>query len=109
MSSRLFTEVREKRGLAYSIRAGDDSGTDYGSFMISGGITNSKLEEAIKVIVNELRKLKLIRVDTWELNKVKSSMEGHMFLGLDSSDACAKFWGMQGILMNEAQSPQDHM
>lgn len=109
MSSRLFTEVREKRGLAYSIRAGDDSGTDYGSFMISGGITNSKLEEAIKVIVNELRRLKRTRVDKWELDKSKSSMEGHMFLGLESSDAVANFWGMQEILMNQAESPQDHM
>lgn len=109
MSSRLFTEVREKRGLAYSIGAGSDSGTDYGEFMISGGITNSKLQAALRIIIGELSKIKKIAVPKRELAKAKSSIEGHMFIGLESSDAVAAFWGEQEILTRSVVTPIEHM
>src|SRR3989344_6907890 len=53
MSSRLFIEVREKRGLAYPIGAGASAFHETGDFTTSAGITNTKIEEAIKVILEQ--------------------------------------------------------
>lgn len=109
MSSRLFTEVREKRGLAYRISAYAHSGTDFGQLAVTGGVTNSKVEEALSVIVEQFKLLKKERVNRAELEKAKNSIEGHLFLGLESSDAVANFWGQQEILLGESKSPQYYM
>jgi predicted Zn-dependent peptidase len=109
MSSRLFTEVREKRGLAYRINAYAHSGTDFGQVAVTGGITNGKVDEALSVIVEQFRHLKKERVKRAELERAKNSIEGHLFLGLESSDAVANFWGQQEILLNESKKPQDFM
>jgi predicted Zn-dependent peptidase len=54
MSSRLFTEVREKRGLAYAIKSGIDRYIDTGYFAVYAGTDPKNATEAIKVILNQL-------------------------------------------------------
>lgn len=90
MSSRLFTEVREKRGLAYSVHAWVDKYPDTGYFAVQAGVEHGKLEEALKVIVAELKKVARIAVSPAELKKVKSYMKGTMTLAMESSDSIAE-------------------
>src|SRR5262249_9810400 len=58
MSSRLFIEVREKRGLAYSVRAWADRYPDTGYLAVQAGVEHAKLEMALKTILAEFKKIK---------------------------------------------------
>lgn len=90
MSSRLFTEVREKRGLAYSVHAWVDKYPDTGYLAVQAGVEHAKLAEALKVIVDEFRKIARTPVSPAELKKVKSYMKGTTTLAMESSDAIAE-------------------
>lgn len=90
MSSRLFTEVREKRGLAYSVHAWVDKYPDTGYLAVQAGVEHAKLHEALRVIVGEFRKVAKKPVPPKELAKVKSYMKGTQTLALDSSDSVAE-------------------
>src|SRR3989337_3490690 len=57
MSSRLFTEVREKRGLAYYVHAANSSYTDTGTFYSGAGVDVDRVDEAVTTILGELRKI----------------------------------------------------
>lgn len=109
MSSRLFTEIRERRGLAYYVRAGEDSGTDYGYFVNTAGVANRKVEQAIGVLVKELRKMKKEPVARQELKKAKNHIEGATLLGLETSDAVAFEIGTQEILLNKIIMPLEYV
>lgn len=109
MSSRLFTEVREKRGLCYAIAASNESGTDYGFFFIYSGVTKGKTDQAIKTIVEELKKVKQHSVTKQELQKAQNIVESGLLLGLEQSDSVAQFWGVQEILKNEIQPPREYL
>ncbi len=90
MSSRLFTEVREKRGLAYSVHAWVDKYPDTGYLAVQAGVEHAKLEEALTVIVAEFAKVATKAPDPKELRKVKSYMTGTQTLALESSDSIAE-------------------
>lgn len=90
MSSRLFTEVREKRGLAYSVHAWVDKYPDTGYLAVQAGVEHAKLEEALRVIVEEFGKVAKKAPDAKELRKVKSYMTGTQTLALESSDSIAE-------------------
>lgn len=109
MSSRLFSAVREKRGLAYYVRCGVDMGTDFGDFVTTAGVTNSKLEEALKVIVQEFKTIKKKLLDNKELQKAKNHIEGSMLLNLETSDAVASEAGIQEILLKKIISPSMYL
>jgi len=89
MSSRLFLEVREKRGLAYSIHAWIDRYPDTGYFAVQAGVEHGKLEKAVETILAELRKIKRTKVSAAELKKAKSFIKGNMTLALETSDEIA--------------------
>lgn len=89
MSSRLFTEVREKRGLAYSISAWAERYPDTGHFVVQAGVEHAKLEEALRVVLKELKKLKQRKVPAAEFKKVKSQFEGGLALSLETSNQVA--------------------
>jgi len=89
MSSRLFLEVREKRGLAYSIHAWIDRYPDTGYFAVQAGVEHAKLEKAVKTILAELRKIKRTKVSAAELEKAKSFIKGTMTLAIETSDEVA--------------------
>jgi len=85
MSSRLFTEVRERRGLAYYVRAMPGSYQDTGSFTITSGVQVDKIKEAIKVILAELKKIKDLPVDEKELQKAKEYIKGKTTIALEDN------------------------
>ena len=89
MSSRLFIEVREKRGLAYSVHASDEKYTDTGSFSVQAGIEHAKLAEVVETILKEFKKIKSTNVSADELKKAKSYIKGTMALALETSDGIA--------------------
>lgn len=89
MSSRLFIEVREKRGLAYSVRAWAEKFPDTGYFVVQAGIEHGQVQKVIETILTEFRKIKRENVSTSELEKAKSYIKGTMALSLETSDGVA--------------------
>lgn len=90
MSSRLFLEVREKRGLAYSVHAWADKYTDIGYLAVQAGIETEKLHKALETIIGVLRGMTKRDVSAEELKKAKSYLKGTLAISLESSDALAE-------------------
>jgi len=101
MSSRLFIEVREKRGLAYHIHCSSNSYTDAGYLVVQAGVSNSKVDESAKVVLDEFCKMKDKKVPDKELTKSKEYIKGKLLLGLESSSAVAFWLGHQETLKRE--------
>ena len=106
MSSRLFIQVRERRGLAYSVHASVNPYEDTGSFMIQAGLEKSRVEEALQVILAELRKLKTAAVSSVELKRTKEYIRGKMILDLEDSDSIASWYGRQALFYPRIESPE---
>ncbi len=75
MSSKLFTEVREKRGLAYAVKTDIDNGKEYGYLIIYIGTDREKVDEVIKICIEELKKVKNISEE--ELEDTKKQLIGN--------------------------------
>jgi predicted Zn-dependent peptidase len=93
MSSRLFTEVREKRGLVYGVKAELDLGRGYGSFLIWAGTSPEKKDEVIEICKKEYAKMKGLGED--ELEKAKEKLIGNADVRSEESDITAKELIMQ--------------
>jgi len=106
MSSRLWIEVREKRGLAYYVSTASESDEDTGCVVTMAGIKNDNVEKAISIIVREYKKIKEKGVTAKELKKSKEHEKGKLALTLDSSDAKAHFYGMQELLRGKILTPE---
>ena len=106
MSSRLFQEVREKKGLAYYIRTSVDTNPDTGYLVTQAGVANEKTEEAIETVLNEYRKIKDGKVGKDELNRAKEHIKGSMLLNLETSDELASFIAGQEIIKKEILTPK---
>jgi predicted Zn-dependent peptidase len=85
MSSRLFNEVREKRGLAYAISSGTKSLDDTGIFMIRAGVDNKKIVNSVEVILKELAKVRKNGVTQDEFKRAKDYFLGQFLLGLEDT------------------------
>lgn len=107
MSSRLFHRIRDEMGVGYYVRAGNSASTDSGFFAVSAGVANDRLEEVLRVVVEEMETLKRDLVPEDELKKVKELLVGNMYLGLESSDDLADFYGMQEVLRREIKTPKE--
>ena len=106
MSSRLFTKLRDELGLCYYVSASPDLYTDHGSFSVAAGVDTAKVKEAIKAILAELRRLIIETAPTSELRKAKDFLIGNLYLGLESSDELAQFYGSQEVLRKPLKSPE---
>ncbi len=85
MSSRLFEEVREKRGLAYEIRSGLSYYHDAGVVTVSAGLEAAKLPEAVRVILRELGKLCTKNVSEGELRRAKDYFMSQLYMALEDT------------------------
>ena len=106
MSSRLWIEVRERRGLAYYVSASSDNYTDSGYFAANAGVDNMRIDDAIKVILAELDKVKEEKIPEAEIKKAKDHIRGATLLSLESSDEVASFLGGQEVLKKEILLPE---
>jgi predicted Zn-dependent peptidase len=91
MSSRLFTEVRERRGLAYYVFGLNHSYTDAGSLYAQAGVDINRIEEAVTTILGELRSIAADAVPADELEKAKSFSKGRFVLQLESPQGLILF------------------
>jgi predicted Zn-dependent peptidase len=107
MSSRLFKEVRERRGLAYSVGSGISRHTDTGSLSISMGVTAENLREAITVSLGELRRLVEEPVPEEELTKARDYAAGSFRLGLEGTMSLGQRAGESLLLLGEIEPIDD--
>ncbi len=98
MSSRLFIQVRERRGLAYHISAHHSSYKDTGSFTVYGGLKLEKVYEGLEVILAELQVLAAEKVTDEELNKAKEMIRGRIALQSESTNFLAEYFGTNFVL-----------
>ncbi len=107
MSSRLFQKIRGEMGAAYYVGAGNDSFTDHGFFEIVAGVDSKKIVEVTSAILSEMARLKNEPVSEQELRKAKDYVEGNLYLGLESSDELAEFYGYQEVLRKNVRLPKE--
>jgi predicted Zn-dependent peptidase len=112
MSSRMFTEVREKRGLAYAVKTFIFSYREAGSFLTYAGVEPAKAEEAIKTILNEFHKLTSIGeadISEKEFRKAKEYLKGQFALSLEDTSEVNSFYGFDEILGGKTRTPEEVM
>jgi predicted Zn-dependent peptidase len=86
MSSRMFQEIREKRGLAYSVYSYVSSFVDTGMFGTYAGVAPVNIKQSVQLILKEISRLKDTRVDSSELNYAKEFTKGNLMLASESND-----------------------
>ncbi|MEK9157371.1 MAG: pitrilysin family protein, partial [Patescibacteria group bacterium] len=109
MSSRLFVEVRERRGLCYTVRAATDSYQDTGMLTVRAGLDATRLSEAMQVITDELRKAAQDGVTEAELRMVKDNVRGGLSLALEDSSDRAEFYARQLLFLGTVEEPADRL
>ncbi|PIU86953.1 hypothetical protein COS66_03400 [Candidatus Berkelbacteria bacterium CG06_land_8_20_14_3_00_43_10] len=107
MSSRLFEEVREKRGLAYYVGAGTSDHHDVGAFYVRAGVMLDKTQEAIRVVFNELEKISKTSPSSEELVRSKENMKGQIYLGLEDSQSVAQYLANRILYHNTIIQPEN--
>jgi predicted Zn-dependent peptidase len=107
MSSRLFHEVREKRGLAYSIGAGSEEYLDCGYLVAQGGFRIPSVDDALKIVLEQFDSLKIEFVTEEELNRAKDYWRGKMVLALEDSYRVASFYTGKEVLLNYTSTPEE--
>ena len=85
MSSRLFQNVREKRGLVYSISSGVAAYSDAGAFTIYAGTSLDSVDEVVRLTLEELRRMKGEPLPEVELRRAKDHLKGSLMLSLEST------------------------
>ena len=107
MSSRLFKEVRERRGLAYSVGSSVSRHADTGTMSVSAGVSPENLHEATAVILAELRRLVDEPVGDEELTKARDYAAGSFRLGLESTMSLGQRAGEALLTMGEIEPVDD--
>ena len=106
MSSRLFMEIRERRGLAYDIHSYTEHFLDSGSFGIYAGVDPAKTETALAAILEELSKIRQ-GIATSELTRAKELSKGRLYLRFEDSQNVALWYGTQEILVRQILDVDD--
>lgn len=104
MSSRLFVKMRDELGMCYYTHASNHKETDRGIFVVSAGVSNSRIGEAVSVIVSEFKKIRDEEITDKELNKAKEFMLGNIATSHETSDSWAHFYGGQELLHQKIKS-----
>jgi predicted Zn-dependent peptidase len=107
MSSRLFTEVRERRGLAYSIHGLNHSYTDAGSLFAQAGVDIARIDDAVTTIADELRRIAAEPVPPEELEKARNFAKGRFVLQLESPQGLIMFGLRREVLERRAPDPAE--
>lgn len=107
LSSRLFMNVRERKGLAYSINAGQESYVDTGEFEVYAGVNLEKQADAIAAIIEELQLIGREPVGEDELNKAKNQIRGGLQMAMESNSSVADRLATQQTLMGKVRSVEE--
>lgn len=106
MSSRLFTEVREKRGLAYYVRASHDPLADVGQFTVKAGVRLEKLSEAMNVVKEQSLTIG-DTVTAQELQLAKDNLHGRIVLSLTDPMNVAQYFGHRTLVTDDVMPIDD--
>lgn len=109
MSSRLFQEIREKRGLVYSVYGYFRQYADVGQGVVYAGTDLERVEETIEAVLAELRKLRDEIVPEEELERTKELRKGRILMGLEDSRSVAGWIGSQELTFGEILTPGEVM
>ena len=107
MSSRLFTEIREKRGLAYYVSAGVQAYTDNGYLVMQAGTESKNVAGVVKLTLEEFIKIKEGQFKNQELAKAKEYLKGHFILSLEDSQSVADLYAENLLLEEEVRKPEE--
>lgn len=109
-SSRLFTEIRDKRGLAYYVKSDVDTYHETGALTVSAGVVIGKLGEALQVTLEEFRKLREDgegRVSDGEISRAKEFIKGRFILDLEDSHEVADHFVRRYLLERRILTPRE--
>ncbi len=109
MSSRLFQEIREKRGLVYSVYGYFRPYFDVGQGVMYAGTDLERIEEAVEALIGELRKLRDEPVLEDELRRTKELRKGRLLMGFEDSRSVAAWIGSQEATYGEIKTPEEVM
>jgi predicted Zn-dependent peptidase len=107
MSSRLFLEVRERRGLAYYVHGINHSYTDAGSLFAQAGVDIKRIDEAIKVIVGEFQRMADERVSDEEFEKTRSMVKGRFVLRTENPQGLIMYGLNREVLEGKVLEPEE--
>jgi predicted Zn-dependent peptidase len=109
MSSRLFIQVRERRGLCYAISSYHESLEDTGIFGIYAGLDRKRLKEAVETIMDEIDKMKKSGVTSEELKRAKDHLSGKITLAFEDSSFQTGWYGMEWMFTGALETPEERM
>jgi len=108
MSSRMFLNIREARGLCYYITTETDSYLDAGALSTRAGVDQSRMAEAVTAITEEYLRCAAGGVEEEELRRAKEYLKGKMTLSLEDSEERAHFFGRQELLYPKTRTVEEY-
>ena len=107
MSSRVFQEVREKKGLVYSIYSFVSNYTNSGIFSIYAGMSYDQIEDALRTVLQEMTNMKNGDITLKEFKRAKQQIKGNYILGLESTSSRMSSIGRRELIYDEVVYPED--
>ncbi|MBD0290013.1 MAG: insulinase family protein [Thermoleophilia bacterium] len=107
MSSRLFSEVRERRGLAYYIYGYNQGYTDAGTLFAQGGVDIARIEEAVRTVVGEFARIAAEPVSAEEMEKARNFAKGRLVLSLEDPRGMILFGLRAEVLEGRTREPDE--
>jgi predicted Zn-dependent peptidase len=107
MSSRLFLEVRERRGLAYYVYGVNQSYTDAGTLLAQGGVDIARIDQAVTTIVEQFRGMAEQPVPSDELEKARALAKGRFVLQTESPNGLILYGLRREVLEGKAAEPEE--
>lgn len=107
MSSRLFQEIREKKGLCYYIHASHESDSDSGVFYIAAGIEKARWEFGVQAIYDEIAKIVRDGIGEKEYLVALGNLSGSTQMGIETTDTLSNFLGKQQLLKGKIETLED--
>jgi len=109
MSSRLFIRLRERNGLAYYVKTQTEFHSDCGYLTTEAGVPVQKAKEAVKIILEEYKKLTQELIGAKELKKAKDIITGRVALQMESTDDIATWYARQAVLKGKVITPDQFL
>ena len=107
LSSRLFQEIREQRGLAYSVYSYHATYVDAGLFAVYAGTSPKNTKEVIECILQELKEIRQQGISESELARTKAQIKGGLYLGLEAVSSRMSRLGKTELTYNRVLSPEE--
>ncbi|HOV78715.1 MAG TPA: pitrilysin family protein [Bacillota bacterium] len=107
LSSRLFQEIREQRGLAYSVYSYHSSYHDTGLFCIYAGLSRQNVEEVLNLIFKQVKDIKINGIKAEELQRAKDQLKGNLYLSLENVSTRMSRLGKSQLYLGKVIPPEE--